>query len=197
MYLPFFSSQSQFCCSCSTPHLHPFLSLNKQISEFDLGTVECSSWHGEPDPWAFQQHSLCTADIPGTRGSSYRRSLYLSSCLVCLSFTTPGGGNKLQRCLFCLPCYFIHIYPPCPFLLIFSFLLFEIFDHCPFFCLPFSIVCQRHPCTCGKSSTLIQTWLSFLFGQLTGRQGVWVLDGICNGLAICMSCTRISRTLLV
>lgn len=45
---------------------------------------------GEPDPWAFQQHSMCATDIPGTRGSSLPPSLHppqlVSSWLSCLSF---------------------------------------------------------------------------------------------------------------
>lgn len=63
------------------------LSINSHHS-LDLGTVECGSWHGEPDPWAFQQHSLCTADIPGTRGSSYSSSLLprLVPCLLSSPF---------------------------------------------------------------------------------------------------------------
>lgn len=48
----------------------------------NLGTVERSSWHGEPDLWAFQQHSSCTADIPGTGGSSYLPSFALGSCAM-------------------------------------------------------------------------------------------------------------------
>lgn len=67
-----FDHKQQFYNSLIPPHVHPFLFPNKLIlQELDQRTVECGSWHGEPDPRAFQQHSLCTADIPGTWGSSY------------------------------------------------------------------------------------------------------------------------------
>lgn len=89
------------------------LSINSHHS-LDLGTVECGSWHGEPDPWAFQQHSLCTADIPGTRGSSYSSSLLprLVPCLLSSPFFFPWThqveGTSSQRCLAGPPCRFIH-----------------------------------------------------------------------------------------
>lgn len=94
------------------------------IIELDPGTVECGSWHGEPDPWAFQQHSLCTADIPGTRGSSY---LPCTSAHTLFAFTssfsinTPGGGNKLSEMSFLssLPFYqHLPSFPSHPFILI-------------------------------------------------------------------------------
>lgn len=63
----------------------------------------------------------------------------------------------------------------------------------------YSVCCwiQRHPRTCGPNFHINPEIIMFpsLFGQPTGGQGVGHLDGICNGLAICMSCTRISKPL--
>ena len=140
------------------------LSINSYHS-LDLWTVECGSWHGEPDPWAFQQHSLCTADIPGTRGSSYSSSLLprLVPCLLSSFFFPPlthqVGETSSQRCLACPPCHFI---PTCNLLILSLSSSPWIFSNSPFFLPPFS-VCW-HSVIQQQSSHMqhsYQTWFSF------------------------------------
>ncbi len=57
-----------------------------------------------------------------------------------LPFPLTHQVTSCQRRLFCPPCRFINIYRPCPFLLLLSFLLFEIFSHSPFLPLFFYIL---------------------------------------------------------
>ena len=180
-------SELQFCCSVARQRLHPSLCLNKQMSQSDLGTVECSSWHGEPDPWAFQQHSSCTAAIPGTGVHHIAPSFYLSSYALFASLSS----FSIDTLVLSSPSFH-------------SYLL-----------LPFSASFQQYWCGVHVESSShkqhiqhinpdIIEFLLCLFsrqpdrverGVEAGGGGGSVLDGTCTGLTICMSCTRIRKTL--
>lgn len=133
------------------------ISSSLDIAQLDWGTLERGSWHGgEPDPWAFQQHSLCAATFLAHAGHRIRPPSALThvmfSFMSYLPFNAPKRGNKFS--------------PPC---------LTTFTSHAislSFF--SFGIISERINSVILQplSSHLVHLGrVSFLFGQLTARHG--------------------------